>query len=55
MLQEDTLKGFKLNTNSFPIEELGLELLLYIHEVEEVIFRIDEDGEGALATKDEGS
>ena len=53
ILQEDTLKGFELNTNSLPIEELDLELSLYIHEVEEVIFRTDEDDEAAVSTKDE--
>ena len=55
ILQEDTLEGFKLNTNSFTIEELDLEFLLYIHEVEELILMKDGDGEGTLATKDEGS
>ena len=54
IIQGDTLEGSKLNTNSFPIEELGLELLLTIREMEELILMKDEDGEGALATKDEG-
>ena len=49
-----TLEGSKLNTNSFPIEELGLEPLLTILEMEELILMKDEDGEVALATKDEG-
>ena len=53
-LQEKTLEGFKLNINSFPIEELGLEPLLTILEVEELILMNDEDRERALATKDVG-
>ena len=52
ILQEDTLEGFKVNTNSFPIKELGLEPLLYIIEVEEVIFITDEDKEETMPTKD---
>ena len=52
-LQGETLEGIDLNTNSFPIEELDLELLLYIPELEKVIFRTDENKEGALAMEDE--
>ena len=54
ILQEDTLKGFKVNTNSFPIEELDLEPLLTIPKMEVLILMKDEDGEGTLAKKDEG-
>ena len=54
ILQGDTLEGYKLYTNSFPIVELDFELLFHILEVEEVILVKDEDGEGALVTKDEG-
>ena len=53
ILQEDTLEGFKVNTNSFPIEELGLEPILTIPEMEELILMKNEDGEAAMATKDE--
>ena len=53
IFQGDTLEGFKLNTNSIPIEELGLEPLLTIPEMEELILMKDDDREGALATKDE--
>ena len=54
ILQGGTLEGSKLSTNSFPIEELGFEPLLTIPEMELIIMK-DENGEGALATKDEGS
>ena len=54
ILQGDTLEGSKLNTNSFPIEELGLEPLLNILEMEELILMKDENGEGAWTIKDEG-
>ena len=53
-LQEDTLEGFELKTNSFPTKELEFELLLPISEVEELILTSDEDEERALATMDEG-
>ena len=53
--QEETLEGIKLNANSMSPKELGLELKLLNLDVDEVIFRTDEDGEGTLATKDEGS
>ena len=55
ILQRDILEGSKLNTNSFPIEELGLEPLLTISKIEELILMKDENEEGAWATKDEGS
>ena len=55
ILQGVTLEGSKININSFPTKELGLEPLLIIPEMEELILMKDEDGEGALATKDEGS
>ena len=53
ILQGVTLEGSKLNTNSFPIKELGLEPILNILEVDEVIFRTDEDEEAVVAKKDE--
>ena len=37
ILQGDTVEGSKINTNSFPIEEWGLEPLLTIPEMEELI------------------
>ena len=52
-LQEETLEGIELNTNSEFIKELELELKLLNLDVEEVIFRIDEDEEAAVATKNE--
>ena len=52
-LQEDTLEGFKVNTNSFPIEELGLESIVTILEMEELILMKDKDGEAVVAIKDE--
>ena len=53
-LQEETLEGIELNTNSVSIKELELELKLLNLDVEELILMKDEDGERALATKDEG-
>ena len=53
ILQEDTLEGLKVKTNSFLIEELGLEPILTIPEMEELILMKDENGEAAVATKDE--
>ena len=53
ILQEETLEGIELNTNSFPIEELELELKLHNLDVEELILMKDEDEEEAMATKDE--
>ena len=54
ILQEDTLKGYELKTNSFPIKELEFEPTLTITEVEKLILTSDEDEEGSLATTDEG-
>ena len=54
ILQEETLEGYKFETNSFPTKELAFELLLPILEVEEVILMSDEDEEGVLAMMDEG-
>ena len=54
-LQEETLEGYELNTNSFPTKELKLELTLSIPKVEELILTSDEDEEEALTTMDEGS
>ena len=53
ILQGVTLEGSKLNTNSSPIEELGLEPILNIPEVEEIIFRTYEDEEAAMAKNDD--
>ena len=53
-LKEETLEGIKLNTNSISTKELELRLKLLNLDVEELIFMKDKDGEGALATKDEG-
>ena len=54
IFQGVTLEEYKLNTNSFPIKELGFEPLLTIPEMEELNLMKDENGDGALATKDEG-
>ena len=35
ILQEDTLEGYKFETNSFPTKELTFELISSIMEVEE--------------------
>ena len=53
VLQEETLEGIELNRNSVSIKELGLELKLLNLDVDEVIFRTDEDEEVAVAIKDE--
>ena len=50
---EETLEGIELNTNSVSTKELELELKLLNLDVEELILMKDEDGEGALAIKDE--
>ena len=50
ILQEDTLKGYELKTNSFPTKELDT----HIPKVEEIIFMSEEDDEGVLATMEEG-
>ena len=54
ILQEDTLEGYELKTNSFPTKELDFEFPSPILKVEELILTSDEDEEGALATMDEG-
>ena len=54
-LQEDTLEGFELKTNSFPINELAFELTSPIMEVEELILASDENEGGVSAMMDEGS
>ena len=54
ILQQETLKGIKLNANLVSTKELELDLKLLNLDVEELIFMKDEDGEGALATKYEG-
>ena len=53
-LQEDTLEGYKFESNSFPTKELAFEFTLPISEVEEVILTSVEDEEGVLAIMDEG-
>ena len=55
ILQDDTLKGYKFEANSFPTKELAFELTSSIMEVEELILTSDEDEEGVLAKMDEGS
>ena len=55
ILQEDTLEGYKLKTNSFPTKEFDFELTSHNTEVEELILMSDEDEEGVLAMMDEGS
>ena len=54
LLQEDTLEGFGLKTNSFPTKELAFELISPIMEVGEFILVYDEDEERVLAMMDEG-
>ena len=54
ILQEDTLEGYKLKTNSFPTKELDFELILHNTDVEEIILTSEEDEEGVLAMMDEG-
>ena len=53
LLQEDTLEGYKLETNSFSTKELAFELVSPIMEVEEFILTYDENEEGVLAMMDE--
>ena len=48
ILQEETLKGYKLEANSFPTKELAFEFLSPIPKVEEVILMSDEEEEGVL-------
>ena len=52
ILQDDTLEGYKFETNSFPTRELAFERTLSIMEVEELILIRDEDEEGELDTMD---
>ena len=52
-LQEENLEGIELNTNFVCTKELELELKLVNLDLEELILMKDDDGEGALATKDE--
>ena len=52
-LQEETLEGIELNTNSMSTKELDLDLKLLNLDVEELILMKDEDKEGELAIKDE--
>ena len=54
ILQEDTLEGYELKTNSFPTKELEFELTSHIPEVEKFILTSDENEEGVVATVDEG-
>ena len=53
-LQEDALKGFELEVNSFLTKELAFELTLQNIEVERLILTSDKDEEGVLAMIDEG-
>ena len=54
ILQEHTLEGYELNTNSFPTKNLDYEFQSPILKVEELILMSDEDEEEVLATMDEG-
>ena len=54
ILQEDTLEGYKLKTNSFPTKELAFELTSQNMEVEKLILMSDEDEKRVLAIMDEG-
>ena len=54
ILQEETLDGYELNTNSFPTKELNFELTSPILKVEELILMSDEDEKGVVAMMDEG-
>ena len=53
ILQEDTLEGYELKTNSFPTKELEFELTSPIMEMEQLILTSDEDKMGVLAIMDE--
>ena len=53
ILQEETLEGNELNTNSVSTKELELELKLHNLDMEEFILMKDEDEEEEVATKDE--
>ena len=52
ILQEDTLQGYKLKTNSFPTKELDFELTSHNTDVEELILTSEKDDEGVLAMMD---
>ena len=53
-LQEDTLEGFELKTNSFPTKELAFELKSHNTKVEKLIIASDENEERVLAIMNEG-
>ena len=53
ILQEDTLKGYKFESNSFPTKELAFELTSHNTEVEKLILMSNKDEERVLATMDE--
>ena len=53
ILQEETLEGYKLKTNSFTTKELDFELTSLILDVEKLILMSDGDEDGVLATIDE--
>ena len=55
ILQEKTLEGYKLKTNSFSTKELAFELVSHNTEVEKLILTSGEDKEGVLATMNEGT
>ena len=55
ILQEKTLEGYELNTNSFPTKELDFEFTSHNTKVEKLILTSDEDEEEVLATVDEGT
>ena len=54
ILQEETLEGYKLKTNSFTTKELEFEHILQNTKVEELILPSDEDEDGVLGMMDEG-
>ena len=54
LLQEDTLEGYELKTNSFPTKELEFDLTSPVLKMEKLILTNDEDKKGVLATMDEG-
>ena len=54
ILKEETLEGYKFETNSYPTKEFSFELTSPIPEVEEVILTSDEDEEEVLSTMVEG-
>ena len=54
IVQEETLEGCTLKSNSFPTKELDFELTSHNTEVEDLIFTSDKDEEGVLTMMDEG-